>query len=485
MKTVGFLKDFIKYIPSKAIPFILAFAFVPILTRLISPEEYGIFTLILTFNLIMITLVTGWLCPSAIRFYAEYNMAQRENVYFSSFFFCLIFQVAIVSILYFFIIYMYGDNSNINVTILLLGMASFISMAINEGTVNLFRPSREIKSYSFYLIVTHFLQFTLSIGVLLIFDNGIKGLFSGYCLGYGIVVPFMMFQIMRGREIAFGNVSKKTISSFASYGIPLVASNVFWWILNFSDRYLINLFMGKSYTGIYAANYDLIDKSIRNIGVFFIFVASPIIMHAWATKGQKETQQLLKNVLKYLLLCMLPIVAFVSIDYRLIARILLNENYYSGIVILPIVSFAAMAFSLQQFFQYPYLLKKNTRSILLFTAISAALNLGLNVIFIPEWGIKGAAVATLISSFLLWGMMATYSRKYLTGIVLVNPVIISIMAVCCSTLSVKMLDNVMDLNSWNIYLQLFMHLFVFATLYCAIIYLCLFRKTLKSIPEII
>lgn len=473
------IKDFIKYIPSKAIPFILAFVFVPILTRLMSPEEYGIFTLILTFNLIMMTLVTGWLYPSAIRFYADYNIVQKDNVYFSSFFFCLFVQVTIVSILYFFIVHTYANSSNISITILFLGLLSFVSMSINEAIVNLFRPSREIKSYSIYLVTSHFLQFILSIGLMLIFDNGIKGLFSGYCLGYGIVVPFMMFQIMRGREISFGNVSKNTILSFASYGIPLVASNIFWWILNFSDRYLINFFMGKSYTGIYAANYDLIDKSIRNIGVFFIFVASPIIMHAWATKGQKETQRILKNLLKYLLLCVLPIVAFVSIDYRMIAKMLLNEHYYSGIVVLPIVSFAAMAFSLQQFFQYPFLLKKNTRSILLFTAISAVLNLGLNVIFIPEWGIKGAAAATLISSFLLCAMMATYSRKYLTGIVPVKPAIISIIAVCCSALSVRIIDNVMDLNSWNIYLQLIMHLFVFATFYCAMIYFTLFRNNLK------
>ena len=87
--TKGFAKDFLRYIPSKAIPFIMAFAFVPILTRLISPEEYGIFTLILTFNIMMMTLVTGWLYPSTIRFYPDYNITQKQDVYLSSFFFCL------------------------------------------------------------------------------------------------------------------------------------------------------------------------------------------------------------------------------------------------------------------------------------------------------------------------------------------------------------------------------------------------------------
>lgn len=357
-----FIKDFIKYIPSKVTPFILAFAFIPILTRLLTPTDYGIFTLILTFNLIISTLVTGWLYPSAIRFFAEYKISKNLNVFYSSFFFCLFTQVIIVSVLYLISAAIYELNfSNIKILIFISAIAAFVSMSLSYGIVELFRANREIKSYSIYLISSNFLQFILSIGLILIFNMGVKGILLGYFLGFGMVVPFMVYQIAKKNRISIQYVNKKTILSFATYGFPLVASNILWWVLNFSDRYLINFFIDKENVGIYSANYDLIDKSIRNIGIFFIFVASPIIMNVWETRGEQETVRILRDILKYIILFLLPITVFVAIDFREISEILLNINYCTGNIIIPVVSVAALFLSLQQFFQYSFILKKKRK----------------------------------------------------------------------------------------------------------------------------
>ena len=56
---------------------------------------------------------------------------------------------------------------------------------------------------------------------------------------------------------------------------------------------------------------------------------------------------------------------------------------------------------------------KKTKTLFMSTSIGAVVNVLLNLLFIPIWGALGAAVTTLISYFVVWGIRIIDSKKYI------------------------------------------------------------------------
>jgi O-antigen/teichoic acid export membrane protein len=94
-----------------------------------------------------------------------------------------------------------------------------------------------------------------------------------------------------------------------------------------------------------------------------------------------------------------------------IQKLLGTQDYYSGAIILPII---IEGYFLQFLYTWPVncsLYYKKTRGIAIFTVIAAALNIILNIILIPKYGILGAAIATMISFFTLFLLHQIFAMK--------------------------------------------------------------------------
>lgn len=67
-----FVKDFVKYIPAQIIPAVMGLIAIPIITRVLSPEDYGNYVITIATVSVFVTIV-GWLSMSIIRFYPAYE----------------------------------------------------------------------------------------------------------------------------------------------------------------------------------------------------------------------------------------------------------------------------------------------------------------------------------------------------------------------------------------------------------------------------
>jgi O-antigen/teichoic acid export membrane protein len=89
-----------------------------------------------------------------------------------------------------------------------------------------------------------------------------------------------------------------------------------------------------------------------------------------------------------------------------------KPEFWSAWVIVPIISFSYVQHGLGSFLGWGLVMKGKSYQISTNLLISAAINIGLNFVFIPHWGIIGAAFATLIS-YILWnGLKIYYSAKF-------------------------------------------------------------------------
>ena len=53
-------------------------------------------------------------------------------------------------------------------------------------------------------------------------------------------------------SIPLSSISFETVKQLVAYSYPLIPNNICWWIINVSDRTLINIFLGAAANGIYA-----------------------------------------------------------------------------------------------------------------------------------------------------------------------------------------------------------------------------------------
>lgn len=70
--TSGLIKDMAKYLPSTIISAIIGIVFLPIITRLFSPNDYGNYVLVMV-TVYILTIIVGWVSFSVVRFYPAYE----------------------------------------------------------------------------------------------------------------------------------------------------------------------------------------------------------------------------------------------------------------------------------------------------------------------------------------------------------------------------------------------------------------------------
>ena len=92
-------------------------------------------------------------------------------------------------------------------------------------------------------------------------------------------------------------------------------------------------------------------------------------------------------------------------------QLFIGAEYMEGYNIIGIVLLGIILWGSTNVLGATVIMKEKTGKIFLFTSISVFLNIGLNFILIPKYGMYGAAVATLLGYALQFIMIFAYSQK--------------------------------------------------------------------------
>lgn len=168
-----------------------------------------------------------------------------------------------------------------------------------------------------------------------------------------------------------------------------------------SDITILGLFLSDSEVGIYtmAANiYSVVKQIISAI----ITVSIPRMAYFYGSSMEREYVTLAQKVLNTLISILLPSITGMIFLSSHILNIMGGNEYISGGNTLIVLSVALFFAILAGFYSNGYLLiKKKDKLYLTATTISALINVGLNFILIPRYGIIGAAITTLIAEFIM------------------------------------------------------------------------------------
>ena len=193
-------------------------------------------------------------------------------------------------------------------------------------------------------------------------------------------------------SFSYKNISKEYMIEFLRYCLPLLPTASMWWIMNLSDRYMLALFAGTASTGLYA---------VANKLPSMFSVLENVFYQAWQTTAintidNKEKNKIYSNVFNnYLSIMLIGLLGLLIIGKPMLFY-LFEESYFEAYMYIPLLILAVVIHALAGNLGSLYTVFKSTRGVLYSSMIGAAINVLLNLIMIPIWGITGACLTTIL-----------------------------------------------------------------------------------------
>jgi O-antigen/teichoic acid export membrane protein len=253
-----------------------------------------------------------------------------------------------------------------------------------------------------------------SLGLVMFTGLGVLGLFWGRTASLLVLaIPFTIYSV---RRVGLAWDSSDLRSALA-FSLPLVPHLLAHWVLGMSDRFLIDhhygsegqlgpngLSAGLSAVGIYGTAYVFINM-VNMIAVSMNRAFVPQFTRAYEDENQRPF--VARSITYFLLAVSGTSVALAVLSPPLILAVF-NERYAAAAEFAPILALGGMFQGIYYIYVAGLFYFKKNMLIPVVTIVSGTVNVALNILWLPEYGLVGAAWATLIGYMVLalgvrWG----------------------------------------------------------------------------------
>lgn len=308
---------------------------------------------------------------------------------------------------------------------------------------NIINTLMRLQSKSLLYTITNLFKLSSVLGLTLFFilskKMGLEGIYLAQVIGNSLVVLFLLAYTLKNSKVFFDKVIFKSMNA---YGFPLFLANISAVMLNVIDRYSLNSLALLKSVALYTLAFKITSVLKLVIVDSMKLALGPMMFKRLDTPDNKRFYS--KVLLYSSFVMMFAIVGVSLFSFELTKVMTKSKEFWGAVVIVPILAMSIFFINLKDFSVYGLHFAKKTRIIGSIVVISTILSLLLNIIFIPIWGITGAAVATLLSQFIYWLACYYFSQKVFFIPYEIRK--ITIMFLCGAALSFSsLLINGMDL----------------------------------------
>ena len=385
---------------------------IPILTKTLGADAYGVWSIIMVTISLLSPLALLGLTTAMIRFLA----AEKDKRTIQEGFYSVISVVFFVSLILSLAVFLLADSFAVAIlkdvsAATLIRIASVVIMlqALDLASLEFFRAFGRMKKYSGLMLLQTFAEIGF-VAYFVLNGFGLFGAVVSLVISRGVVLLVCASFIFK--EIGFRLPRFYGLGDYLRFGLPLVPAGLVGWITSSSDRYLIGFFLDSQMVGIYSAAYN-IGAVIGFFGAPLQIILFPTISKLYEEGKEEVMKTYLAYSLKYFLLFAIPALFGLSVLSRQLLLIMASPEFVvQGAVVLPIVALGTLFFGLYgSIFAWILFVAKRTRLVFVLVSVAAMLNLILNIIFIPSYGIIAAAITTFIAYFILFSLTFYFSRE--------------------------------------------------------------------------
>jgi O-antigen/teichoic acid export membrane protein len=393
----------------------IGFLLLPLYTNVLSTAEYGLVALVFTFIAFVNILFLYGLDSAFLRFYALEEDAEGKRRVLSTTF----LLTAFTSILFFAVLFFLSDplsrfvlgRSDIQS---LLRMAAGILLLDTLSTFPYLLLRMEERSSRFILYRFVNISLNLGLNILLVahLKKGVSGVFISNLIASAFTLVILL-PVIWSRITPF--VSIKLAKEFLKFGLPFLPAGLASMAMELIDRYMLSSMKGLEIVGIYNAGYKL--------GLFMLLVVMAF-KFAWQPfflsmgRDESRAKKSFAAVLTYFLLAgsflLLAVSFFVDdvVRLRLGGISVFGPEFWAGTQVVPVILLAYVLMGVYLIFLPGIYLRKKTQFVPLFTGAGAIVNVVCNLLFIPRWGMMGAAWATLLGYLIMAVLIYVTVQKF-------------------------------------------------------------------------
>ncbi len=376
---------------------LVTFLLLPLLTNVLSVEEYGMVALVYVFLGFMNIVFHYGIDSAFLRFAGETDDPTKLRNRFSTAFWLSVFTSVVLSLLI--------ASLSRPLTQILVGSLENEKLFVYCAGI-LFLDTIAIVPMAFLRLRNRAGQFTtirmlnvlttlgLSIYLVAVMKMGINGVFLSVLAASTVTAVGSFLTALPEIRFSFSTIDAKNLIKF---GLPFVPAGVASIAMEMIDRVILQHLKGAASVGIYSAGYKL--------GIFMLLITTAF-NYAWQPfflkQGDKpESKPLFSRIFTIYVSIALFVWLAISLFIPEIIRTnisgysLIGSDYYSAESIVPFILIAYVFQGAYFNFLPGIYFAKKTGYIALVTAAGAGVNVILNYILIPLYGITGAALATI------------------------------------------------------------------------------------------
>jgi len=456
------LKNGIVNLFSTSFTKIIGILLIPVYTRVLSTDEYGILELLIVFSNFLLLLLPFEMKASIGRFYFDFNKDRNKlKIYISQVILVVGFFSIIQIILYLIVSRLLWSNSKlfgvdyypfIFVILLTSGLRVLYPIVLK-----LLQNRGDSIKLAQFTILYSLLGVLLNILFIVILGYGVVGFLYAYVIT-GLII-FVLTLLYLKNDFCF-SINTKMIKESIRYSSPLLLSSLFAFLYQFADRFIISYSNTNSEVGIYslAVKYAILLSLLH---VALNRVLNPYFYSTLSKKNAKSKNLVFAS--RYNVILFIGIGYIMALFSQELINIIAPEAYSKAGIIAPIIILAYVVHSF--YFNSTRILFffKKTKIISISSIFVGGLSFLLNILLVPRFGSVGAASIfvfsiTLHSAILYFFAQKTYKLDY-NYIELV--ILIVILIIVFSILYYLQMESFIYLFSIKLFLSIAVFSFLF------------------------
>lgn len=427
-----------------------------VFARNLTVEEFGLFYSVLSFLGMFVIFKSFGLDLALVKFIPEFQHKKQFDRIKSSIIFVAIFQVitnCIFLLAIYFLAGLLGKNffkyENADVVLIWMTIATLIDSIVNVIKFSM-QGFKEMHYYSGIDLIRMILILAISFFA---FKLNLK--FASPIIAY-LIAPIIIIIIFGFilinkvfPEFRKSNVSidKDLAKKLWHYGIFIMITTVGGMILGYTDTMVLTAFTSLSAVGLYNAalpTANFLTYFPKAIAAILL----PLTSELWAKNKKKELNTGMTLLYRYSIITIVPLVLIMVSFPNLILTLFFGPDYVpasDALIILSIGMVLTPLYVINGNF-FSGIGKPQLHSKIVFSG--AIINLIMNLILIPFFGIIGAAITTSLSNIVMFIIGLAYMKKYIEVKFPFKTGFYSLLAGGFFTISIWFLKNILSLNVW-------------------------------------
>lgn len=408
---MSFAKNTYVYLFSNILNAAIPFVLLPILTRYLSPGEYGQIAMFQTMLIGIGAFIGLNTVGAANRKFYDDNLNSKDVSSFNGS--CL--QILIFTLFTSAIVVMVAEgvladflsipSEWLYLAILVSSCTFLINFRLGQWQVR-----KSAKKYGLLQVGNSFLNMSLTLIFIIFYTKGAQGRIDALLYSGMVSATIAIFVLYKDQLVSLRKINKTHIKEALNFGMPLVPHVFGAFLLTAADRFVINDKLGLAEAGIYMV---AVQVSMALTIVFDAINKSyvPWLFERLKRNDEKEKIIIVKNTYIYFL-CVLSLAALSFLVGPVVITLVVGDEYRSaGSVIGWLCLGQVFGGMYLMVTNYIFFAKKTSR-LSLVTISSGLLNLLTMLLLVNYLGIQGAAIAFATSKmvqFLLTWWLASKS----------------------------------------------------------------------------